>query len=283
MWVSISSVSRIRDGVVSRFPAVLKISLLAWLGLAAVTAASLLLSAKRPPLPPIEEEYDRQLGSMNSVDKLMRAIDQEAQGTTPLGKLNHADSLLRRRFVHGYSYFRFDQDWIAYALGYAWDHLASPVRPDDIMQFRRAACSQQAIVFLEVARRLGFERAAVAAPGHFLAGVKIDGRWWVYDANREIAVRRYPYEMLRSGDPGIAAFYKPDVTKQLLDGAKAGQIELRSFNSNPAPQASLLHRITWLLSHFGWLAALLLWSWLRSGKQATTAAAAERFREPAVA
>jgi hypothetical protein len=41
----------------------------------------------------------------------------------------------------------------------------------------------------------------VRAVGHFLTAVKISGQWWVYDANREIAARRYPLDWLMSADP----------------------------------------------------------------------------------
>jgi hypothetical protein len=187
-------------------------------------------------------------------------------------KLDAADALLRRRFFHSYSYFRFDQNWSAAILRPIWDDLASPVRPDDILRFRRAACSQQSLVFLEIADRLGFDHASVRAPGHFLSAVKIAGEWWIYDANREVGARRYPHRWLKDGDPRIGDLYPPEVAKALLGGAKSRQNDLVSINRFPAPEARLLHEITSGFSRFGWLAVLAIWASLklasRMGSQA---------------
>lgn len=228
----------------------------------------------RPVLPPAQEEFEPGLAHLESVDEVMSALNSATPGATQLQKLDAADALLRRRFVHGYSYFRIEHNWMAAVLRPLWDDLASPVRPNDILKFRRAACSQQAIVFQEVAERLGFEFAAVRAVGHFLPAVKIDGQWWVYDANREISVRRYPLRMLLSAGPGIAEIYPPYAAKLLLSGARAKQIRLTNVNSNPAKQASLLHGILAFLSKVGWLIALLLWAVLRTRPKQCAAAPA---------
>lgn len=234
--------------------------LLAGLMLAASTLVALSDRDAPLPLPISKEEFDPLLAGLDSVDEIMFILDTTNPGASSLQKLDAADALLRRRFIHSYSYFRADQNWVAASLRPIWDDLASPVRPDDILRFRRAACSQQALVFLEIARRLDFDHAAVDAPGHFLAGVKIDGAWWVYDANREIRVRRFPFSWLKTGDPRINAIYEPSVATLLLSGAKDGQIYLRDFNRFAAPNARMLHTVTDFLSHYAWLVLLTAWA-----------------------
>jgi len=214
-------------------------------------------------MPPRSEEFDPFLSGLSSVDEVMNALDTAYPLATPIEKLDVADELLRRRFFHSYSYFRFDQDWSAAALRPIWDNLASPVRPDDILQFRRAACSQQSIVFAEVAKRLGFTYASVGLPNHFMAGVLIQGQWWVYDANKEVKVRRYPFAWLKQADPRLARIYTPDYAPVLLAQSRKGQVSLHHVNTNPAPQATLLHKVTKLFSHFGWMLVLGLWAMLK--------------------
>lgn len=231
--------------------------------LAAITSAAHLYSSPLPILPPLHEEFDPDLRDLDSVDAIMLWLDRAHPNASPLQKLDAADALLRRRFFHSFSYYRFDQNWVAASLRPIWDDLASPVRPDDILRFRRAACSQQSIVFLEIARRLGFDYAAVAAPGHFMAAVEIDGSWWVYDANQEVKARRYPFAWLKTADLRIADIYRPHVAKLLLDGARDGRNSLVSVNQFSAPQAALLHAVAEWLSRFGWLAVLGFWAMLK--------------------
>ncbi|UUR08475.1 hypothetical protein [Sphingomonas glaciei] len=199
----------------------------------------------------------------------MTTLNSANPNATQLQKLDAADALLRKRFVHGYSYFRMKQNWMAAFLRPVWDDLAAPVRPDDILKFRRAACSQQAIVFQEIAKRLGFEFASVRINGqenlggHFLPTIKIEGQWWVYDANQEIAARRYPLDWLMTADAQISNVYQPDVARLLLNSAHAKRVRFTDLNENAAEQASLLHGALALLSSVGWMLALLLWAILR--------------------
>ena len=231
--------------------------------MASITAIAQLPVWSRPVLPPANEKFEPNLAHLESVDEVMSALDDANANATQIQKLDAADALLRKRFMHAYSYFRIEQNWMAAALRPLWDDLASPVRPDDILKFRRAACSQQAIVFQEIARRLGFEFASVRAPGHFLAAVKIDGEWWVYDANKEVAVVRYPLHMLLRADPTIVNLYTPGWGELLVAFTQAGQINLIDVNENPAKEASLLHGILAVSSIVGWLIPLLLYAALR--------------------
>ncbi|GAA4010139.1 hypothetical protein [Sphingomonas humi] len=230
--------------------------------LACLSAAAAVTEVPRSRIPAVKEQFDPFLAGLDSVDEIMLVLDTAYPHATALQKLDAADALLRRRFIHSYSYFRFDQNWLAASLRPIWADLASPVLPDDILLHRRAACSQQALVFLEVSRRLGFDYAAVGAPGHFMSGVKIDGRWWVYDADQEVSVRRYPFAWLQRGDPRLDGVYEPTGARLLHAAAHAGKVKLSSINRFAAPQARLLHQVTALVSDFGWFVVLMAWALL---------------------
>ena len=229
--------------------------------LAVVTAAAKLHHPLPAKLPLMREQFEPRLAGLDSVKKLMLVLERAQPKATSLQRLDAADELLRRRFIHSYSYFRFNQNWVAAALGLFWNDLASPVRPDDILRFRRAACSQQSIVFQEIANQLGFEYATVSVPSHFMSAAKIHGEWWVFDANKEARVRRYPLAWLVSGDSRMDELYAAGYGKVLR--SRSGKVFLRDINHNPAPQATLLHQVTAFISRYGWIAVLAFWGLLR--------------------
>ncbi|GAA4017894.1 hypothetical protein GCM10022280_16540 [Sphingomonas swuensis] len=218
-------------------------------------------------MPRIQESFDPFLSGISSVDEIMSVLATVDPTATNLQRLDQADALLRRRFVHGYSYLTFDQNWAGAALRLFWDDLASPVRADDILKFRRGACSQQALVFQEISRRLGFDYATVSIPGHYAAAARIDGKWYVYDANREVLARRYPFEWIATGDPRLSSIYSPELAAQLIDDGRNGRIRLRDVNRNSAENAALLQSATDLFSRFGWLVVLALCAALEAGSR----------------
>ena len=63
-----------------------------------------------------------------------------------------------------------------------------------------------------------------------------------------------------AGSPRLNYYYGPVLGLQLIAAAKAGRIQPRDLNRNPAPQASALHLATNLASRFGWLVLLLSWA-----------------------
>ncbi len=198
-------------------------------------------------------------------------------GASALEYADRADEFVRARFFHGYSYFRPCDNWLAYIAGYVWDDLRSPVIADDILNFRRGACSQQAIVFQALLRERGIPYATVTLPGHFLSAAQINGQWLVYDANMEIPVRRFSLEQLLAGDPAIGHLY-PDLN--VRGAAQRRAIKFRYMNGNPAPQAALFHRITHFLSV--WLWALFLATFAASRLAQSRSGRQERIRHLAL-
>jgi hypothetical protein len=238
-------------------------------GLAALFGLGLIIAqiVPRPPIasPRRHEAFDPALESVRSLDGAAGYVLAEQSSRDPKALADAADEFGRQRFFHAYSFFEPRQNWLAYLAGFLWIDLRSPVLPDDILKHPSAACSQQVIVFEALARRLGLDAASVRMDEHMAAAVKIRGEWQVYDADREINPRSYPLAKLAAGDPAVLAIYGSAGQQLDLRGqAASGQIHLTDVNRNPALHASLFHRITRVLSDYGWLlfgclAALRLW------------------------
>jgi hypothetical protein len=151
---------------------------------------------------------------------------------------------------------------VADLAGLVWDDLRSPVLPDDILNYRRAACSQQAIVFQAIVAKLGVDYASVAfnAPGrgHFAAAAKVDGQWLYYDANQEVSRSRIPLSEVLSGE-ATEALYPGENGRIWRSAAEAGNVRVRDINQHPAPRAALFHNLTGVLSSFGWALFGIMW------------------------
>jgi hypothetical protein len=227
----------------------------ALLGLALLFGAALIIANSVCSVPRlnISDQFDPDLQSIRSVDSAVAYVKGTRTNASDAATATAIDGFVRKRFVHGYSQLKPCQDWLAYLAGYVWKDLRSPVLPDDILQFRRGACSQQSIVFEAVARKFGLDVASVRLTGHFLPAARIDGRWIVYDTDREIDPHSYRLDSLRAGDPAVIALYGEFGRQSDMAGqAQRGQIRVSEINSNPAPRASVFHRLTHLFSHFGW-------------------------------
>lgn len=209
----------------------------------------------------VSGEYDPNLQSIRTIDAAVNVVKRNSLGTEPRALADAADGFVRRRFVQGYSEYSPCEDWIAYLAGFVWGDLRNPVLPDDILKHARGACSQQAIVFQSIARRFGLDVGSIRLTGHFIPAVRLGGHWMAYDPYQEISPRSYPLSELLAGDPRIEQLYgETGRGLGMVRQAASHQIRLTSINANPAPQASLFHRLTYFFSHYGWLACLGLFA-----------------------
>ena len=226
------------------------ISLALLFGVTALIASAF---SARPPLPVTNEEFDARLKSIQNVDEAVAYVQGMNPRNDPRSLADAADEFVRRRFVHGYSELTPAQNWLAYLAGFLWYDLKSPVLPEDILKFRRAACSQQSIIFQAIVRKLGLDVRSVRLVGHFVSAVKIGDDWRVYDANREIEPRSYPLSLMLEGDPRIQQIYNV-AYKGFNVRAQAVEREIvpSAINANPAPQGAFFQRVTYFFSHFGW-------------------------------
>ena len=137
-----------------------------------------------------KEQFNPCFSYINSIDKLEQHIDSNE--TAASLKPNTVDyvviiaTAIRYRFYHGFSHFSLKENWIAAVseklLGYG---LACKVKPDDIMHQEYAACSQQAMVMMEILKRKKIAYRNVGFPHHFALEVLMNGKWYYFDPNME--------------------------------------------------------------------------------------------------
>ena len=140
-----------------------------------------------------KEQFDPQLSYLNSIDKLEKYIDSnEIAAAVNPGSVDYVVNIsqaIRNRFYHGFCHFSLKENWIAAfsekIIGYG---LASKVKPDDIMHHEYAACSQQAMVMMEILRRKKISYRSVGFPHHFALEVLVNDKWYYFDPNMEPAM-----------------------------------------------------------------------------------------------
>ncbi len=143
------------------------------------------------------------------------------------------------------------------------------VIPDDILKFPYAACSQQAIVMMEVLKRKGFKVRKVGLEGkmgrHFCFEVFYDGSWHFFDINKEpddsiLKAYNYPdVEFLTKRPDILIQAYNKYPKEQILD--LFSTYHYGETNAPPAPRAYVLHIVTKFLSYTLWIFSLLIFIW----------------------
>ncbi len=222
------------------------------------------------------EEYDPSLARLSSIDKLVTYCDSLYLGTDITNnqekiKKDYTDivsSVVRKRFFHGYSYYGFSSNYMALLMSKATvPGLDAIVIPNDILKYPFAACSQQAIIMMEVLRSKGFETRKVGFQGkkfggHFCFEVFYEGGWHFYDTNMEPDVN-----VLNSyGKPGIAFLVShPEILVKAYGRYPQNEIldifptyTYGEINKFPAPRALVFQKLTKSLSYLIWLFFLFL-------------------------
>jgi hypothetical protein len=219
----------------------------------------------------LEEQWRPDLAQVRSVDAAMRILPsyvERQHGSREAKIAAGIDQFVRDRFFHDTSLLSWRENWLAVAAGEYWINLRVPVQPDAILHHRRAICSQQAIVFMEMLRRAGLHYAAVgmrwpssdpASTGHFAVAAKVDGRWMYFDSDQEPPVESVPFDSLRDGS-ALKRLYgsKPALLEGMRYAAAHGQIRLLHVDGFAAPRGGLFQDVTAWLSAWGWAVLALL-------------------------
>lgn len=222
-----------------------------------ITLFIALAGCDRRPLPDrITDEFDPNLARITSINDAVAYLRKTRKFSSDYEFANAADNFIRKRFFYGNSFYTPCDNWVAYVAGYVWLDLRSPVIADDILKYRRAMCSQQAIAFQQIIKHAGISYASVRLPGHFVAAAKLDGEWHIFDSTIEIPVVSFPFESLRSGDETIIQYYQ-EFGPNFAQAARNGDVKLEHIDGDPAPKATLFHRFTHFFSNWGWAIFLL--------------------------
>ena len=144
---------------------------------------------------PGSEAFNPSLIRLNTINKMVSYADSSI-GTSAItdsaAYANFIGFLLRERFYHGYSHYKPGYNTIGWLLApLVHPHMRAIVIPDDIMKYPHAACSQQAIVGMEIFKKKGFNVRKVGfynpytKSGHFCFEVYYKNEWHFYDSNLE--------------------------------------------------------------------------------------------------
>jgi len=227
------------------------------------------------------EDYDPSLQRIKSVDQLVKYSDSLYNTKNFKGDDKNfeeaytelASDVLRKRFYHGYSNYNYNDNFVG-VLGaqLTIKTLTAIVIPDDILHYPYAACSQQAIVLMEVLKRKGFFTRKVGFSGknygHFCVEVYYKGGWHFYDTDMEPGLgvlRQY-------NRPGVAflATHHDVLLKAYSQFSSAKILDIFSnfsygpVNKFPAAKAIIFQKLTKFLSYTIWLffgIAFLLVRW----------------------
>ncbi|RYZ23463.1 MAG: hypothetical protein EOO16_04780 [Chitinophagaceae bacterium] len=201
------------------------------------------------------EQWDKYDGKLFyrllTVDKIVAYADS-VQGGNRQDTLSYVKTLsdvVSRRFYHGYSYYTFRHNWIAYSASkLVWKDLNAIVLPNDILQHSNAACSQVSIVLAACLQKAGISYRKVGFTGHFALEARVNGRWCFMDANLE--------PKLPEGCHSVTELLAANQMKEAYKGRLLpsqfswfdSRVELGPANADLAPKAALFHRLTYIFS-----------------------------------
>ena len=143
-----------------------------------------------------DELFSPHLARLNSVKKMGDYIDSvyraKYSGNFDTAKyVSLVSQTTKERFYFGLSNYRIYENWIAFLSGKVmWSHMASIVKPNDILKHSEGLCSQQTIVFMEILKHKGINVRSVGlglkeGPGHFICEVHYDNSWRLHDVTKE--------------------------------------------------------------------------------------------------
>lgn len=229
-----------------------------------------------------KEEYNPSLARLNSVDKLIGYSDSlfniEQQKNPNLqfsdGYPLIATEVIRQRFYHGYSSYNMNDNYMALALEpLTGKWVSAIVLPEDIAKYSYGACSQQAIVAMELLQRKGFETRKVGFKdvpgGHFAFEVKYNNSWHYFDTNMEpdmavLAPKGMPsiQQLMEEKDKQtILAAYHNFPAAQVMDIFST--YHYGKVNTFPAVNAFIYQKITKILSNIAWIIFLVAFFMVR--------------------
>lgn len=198
------------------------------------------------------EEFDTSyFAKFQSVNDIIQASDIhfKDQSKNTLTYFNYVAEIVRKRFYHGYSHYTASDNIFAWLSGtLVWNHLSAIVIPDDIMKHPMAACSQQAIVMMEIFKRKGIDFRKVGFPGHYTVEGKINGKWQYFDTNLEpnFNNKRESLQLLLNTNRFDSVYSIPEKSIENFH-AYVSNPKYGVPNAYPAPYAALFHKACYFL------------------------------------
>lgn len=229
------------------------------------------------PITPkkIEEEFDASLLYLRSLNQLIVHVDSLNSGPTIAenDSLNYANLMartLRMRFVHGWSQYTWKNNWILAFIQPLHPHLMGVVKPDDILNYSEALCSQQSIIGMEALKKKGFLFRKVGflkdKKGHFTYEIKLRDGWHYYDLDKEpdlitLENNNRPSIEKLANDTLLREKAYADKDPWVADRLLASYDNDNPVNVFPARKMRFVHRVTLFFSYWAWLFVLFSFIW----------------------
>lgn len=202
------------------------------------------------------ERFDKHLNSINSIEKLDEYIDAEASvkriRTYSEQYIALVAYIVSCRFYHGFSHYTLSENWVAAlaekTVGYG---LASKVKANEILQQDNAACSQQAIVMMEILKRKNINYRNVGFPHHYALEAMIGNHWYFFDPNMEptITLAERSHENWNGNSDKLKKYYSAKQSNANWFGSGT-TASFGPINETPAGNVKIFHSFSWFLSKF---------------------------------
>lgn len=225
-----------------------------------------------------KESYDPSLSRLNTMEKLRLYCDSLSRdtyglatsGNERIGEARYAatvSEVIRNKFYHGYSHYGFSNNFFALLGERVFNkELSAIVLPEDIVKYPYAACSQQAIVAMELLRYKNITTRAVGFDGkeyggHFCFEAFYENGWHFFDTD----VEPDAIVLNKMGRPDIATLAANDSVLLYVYRHLAADKTLMLFkqyfykepNAPQAPRASVYQYITKILSVTFWIVPMM--------------------------
>jgi hypothetical protein len=221
------------------------------------------------------EDFNPSLLYLNTLNKLEQHVDSIASNkAVDIHSIDYLEILaktIRQRFYFGYSEYSLSKNWLAACSGYfIWYDLSCIVRPEEIIQYPYAACSQQSMVFMWLLRQKHISYRSVKFPHHYTIEVQVGNHWYYFDTTYEPNIKgkeRITDGWNNSAD-SLKKFYinQPSYLKVEAYFDHNLKFENGKINDNPALNARIFHLTTYVLSKTAWILPLLLLFFLEKKK-----------------
>lgn len=213
-----------------------------------------------------KEKYAPQLSFLNSIEKLEKFIDAAAAdkniAIASVAYLEILENTVSHRFFHGFSHKTLSQDWITSITDkITGTDFSCLVLPEEIMQHPNAACSQQAIVMMEILKIKNINYRKVGFPHHFAMEASINGGWYYLDADMEPTIKgtQRLYQNWKGQGDSLKKYYDASIYTNLSSGFGNGLMaEVNKTNEEQASNLKKLQSTTGFLSKILWLFPIVL-------------------------
>jgi hypothetical protein len=208
------------------------------------------------------EQFDPNLSAIGSVTDLLEYCDKlNGSNTSVIDTIKFVEcisNVTKQRFKHGLANYSLSDNWIANLSGRVlWSHFTAIVDANDILKHNEGLCSQQTIVFLQALKQKGIQTRSVGlgaegGPGHFLAEVRYEGGWHIYDVSSEpdwsrLSKPHQSMEYYSQHKDSLFKAYESHMPADLFNAVMV-KVDYGETGAFPAKKMRLFHQVTYLIT-----------------------------------